>query len=75
MATARFGYSCGFKSFGSSASLYLLGYAAPRRFPAESGRAYSLSTLNLHDACGTIRLVCNYQLQVDVIKLKFSNLN
>ena len=27
------------------------------------GGAYSLSTLNLHDACGTIRFVGNYQLQ------------
>ena len=26
-------------------------------------RAYSLSTLNPHDTCGTIRLVGNYQLQ------------
>jgi hypothetical protein len=30
---------------------------------AENGEAYSLSTLNPHDACGTIRFVGNDQLQ------------
>ena len=34
-----------------------------KRFMEPGGGAYSLSTLNLHDACGTIRFVGNYQLQ------------
>ena len=33
------------------------------RFMEPGGGAYSLSTLNPHDACGTIRFVGNYQLQ------------